>query len=108
MKKITLLAVLSLVLVSAYSFKEISDLKRNAAEVADRAGILIFADSKPVAKYEVIGEVKLGLGSSSNGCYKQAVDRLVEICKEKYPTGKALILKTENLRYSADVIDFRD
>ncbi|ALM50338.1 hypothetical protein AMR72_16460 [Flavobacterium psychrophilum] len=108
MRKITLLAVLSLVLVSAYSFKEISDLKRNAAEVVERDGILIFADSKPVAKYEVIGEVKLGFGSNSDGTYKRAISRLVEIAKDKYPTGKALILKTDEIKYSAEVIDFRD
>jgi hypothetical protein len=108
MKKITIAFTLGLIVALGFSFKTIYDLKQNSAEANELNGILMFTDSKPLMKYEIIGQVKLGLGSTHKDCYRDARVRLVEICKEKYPTGKGLMIKVDEFRYTADVIDFKE
>lgn len=105
MKKITLLFT-GLIVLSFLSF--ISYSNKAASEASAINGIYIFTDSKPLAEYEVIGEVKIGFGSFNNSTYAEARNRLIELCKRDYPTGEGLLINAEKVSMKAKVIDFKE
>ena len=107
MKKIILSILLVVVLTIGYSFKEYDITNNSTATVNQIDGLYIFTDSKPLSKYEVLGEVKLSFASTNNGSYKDAKNRLIEMCRDKYPNAQGLIINSETLRYPSQVIAFK-
>jgi len=84
-------------------------LKRNTAEVNQRAGFYLFVDSEPMADYEYLGTVKVSLGFDEFDVqYSNVRDRLIKKARKKYPEANGLILTfTTGGEDKADCIRFK-
>jgi len=100
-KKITI-GILALGLV-AMSFKMAVD-KANA-NVSSIDGINVFAYSKPIAKYDILGAVKV-TGIVKNDRGPHMVELLVEDAKKNFPSGEAIIIGADF--FKAEVIRFKE
>ncbi len=99
--KITL-GILTLGLI-VMSFKSATD--KTGATVETQNGIGVFAFSKPIGKYDILGMVKVkGIVSNEKGPHM--VELLVEYAKKNYPSGEAIIVNSDFEK--AEVIRFKD
>ncbi len=102
MKK-TITIVMVAVALGAMSFKMLSE--KSGANVEQVNGIYVFGFSKPTAKYDVLGMVKVrGIVSNEKGPHM--VDLLTGYAKKDYPSGEAIIVNSEFEK--AEVIKFKD
>ncbi len=91
------------VALGAMSFKMLSE--KSGANVEQVNGIYVFGFSKPTAKYDVLGMVKVR-GIVSNEKAPHMVDLLTSYAKKDYPSGEAIIVNSEFEK--AEVIKFKD
>jgi len=108
MKKISIGIIAGLTVVLLFSFSALYELSNKTAEVNTFDNIVVFAESKPVKDYTVIGHLKaptISFGQADG--FSAGRDYLVEKCKESYPTGEGLILDCSKTKLSADVITFK-
>lgn len=80
--------------------------KYGAATVHTYEGYLLFINSKPVRKYEVIGNVVMNLIDGRS--FKDQIYVLVAKTKDRYPNAWGLIIDTSKDRFRADVIAFNE
>lgn len=99
--KITI--ALAAIALGAMSFKMSIDKANANAEQVN--GIYVFGFSKPTAKYDVLGMVKIK-GMVSNEKAPHMVDLLTGYAKKDYPSGEAIIVNSEFEK--AEVIKFKD
>lgn len=102
MKKTIIFSVAAIAFI-ALSFKLAVDKVAATANVEN--GMSVFAYSKPVSKYDILGTVKIkGMVKSEKGPHM--VNLLIEGAKKDYPSGEAIIVGStfEN----AEVIRFKD
>lgn len=99
--KITvLISALALVF---FSFKLSVD--KTSAVAEEMNGVKVFAFSKPVSKYDILGMVKVkGMVKSEKGPHM--VNLLTEYAKKDYPSGEAIIVGADFEK--AEVIRFKE
>lgn len=102
MKKKVIYSVVALSIM-ALSFK--LSIDKTSASVSAVDGINVFAFSKPTAKYDILGMVKIkGIVKNEKGPHM--VELLVEYAKKDYPSGEAIIVGSDFEK--AEVIRFKD
>ena len=102
MKKQITIGILALGLL-AMSFRMAIDKTNANAQTVN--GISVFAYSKPTAKYDILGNVKVtGIVKNTKGPHM--VELMVEDAKKDYPSGEAIIVGADF--FKAEVIRFRD
>lgn len=100
--KITI-GILALGLV-AMSFRMAID--KTSATVEQINGISVFAFSKPTAKYDILGMVKIrGIVKSERGGHMAKL--LAQKAKDEFPSGEAIIISVNEFE-TAEVIKFKD
>lgn len=106
MKKI-ILGVITGVSLSAIAAFTVADyvVKDNTAEVYQYQQLAIFADSRPVKPYKVLGEVSFFFVKSYQ--YRDVRDRLINKAKKEFGMAQGLIMRVEQGDvFKADVITF--
>jgi len=89
--------------IVAMSFSELND--KSTAKVEEQNGIKVFAFSKPISKYDILGTVKVkGIVSNEKGPHM--VELLVEYAKKDYPSAEGIIVNSDF--FKAEVIRFKD
>jgi hypothetical protein len=103
MKTKIVIAVAALA-VATMSFKTLS-IDKTTATVEQMNGIYVYAFSKPVGKYDILGSVKVkGMVSNEKGPHM--VDLLTGYAKKDYPSADAIIVNSEFEK--AEVIKFKE
>jgi hypothetical protein len=98
----SLIGTILLTLTSA-AFK-LSEINKTAATVEQNQNISIFSYSKPIAKYDIIGSVKV-----PTICSDKAGDRLeilIKRAKKEFPSAEGLIIN--GFFGVAEVIKFKE
>lgn len=102
MKKLFILGI-ALVAIAFCSFKLAIDKSAATSEAVN--GIQVFAFSKPVTKYDILGSVKIkGIVTSEKGDHM--VKLFTEKAKKEYPSGEGIIVSSDFEK--AEVIKFKD
>jgi len=97
------IALIAVAGMAALSFKVVAD--RTAAVVQERDGLSVFAFSRPVSKYDVLGQVKVrGIVKNEKGPHM--VELLLEYAKRDYPSAEGIVVGSDFER--ADVIRFKE
>lgn len=101
--------LLSVVLLVATAFTVVNyEPKKATGEVEQIEGLYIFTDSKPVLKYEQLGQVKISYNIAKP--YQDARFDLIKEVKKDYPTAEGLILlfeSNETATYRANAFKFK-
>ena len=82
--------------------------KKATGEVEQIEGLYIFTDSKPVLKYEQLGQVKISYSIEKQ--YQDARYDLIKKVKNDFPTAEGLIMLIESAdtaSYRANAIKFK-
>ena len=102
MKTKIIFAVFAIAL-TGLSFKLAID--KTSASSQQVNGVYVFAYSKPVNKYDILGMVKIkGLVKNEKGPHM--VELLIEAAKKDYPSGEGIIVNSEFEK--AEVIKFKE
>jgi hypothetical protein len=92
-----------LIAICLVSFIEISD--HSAAKVEEKNSIKIFAYSRPISQYDILGMVKIkGMVSSEKAPHM--VELLLEKCKKDFPSAEGIIINSEFEK--AEAIKFKN
>ena len=90
--------------LTTMSFKMSIDKSSATAEQVN--GIHVFAFSKPTAKYDILGTVKIkGIVKSERGGHM--TNLLTQKAKDEFPSGEAIIIATNEFE-KAEVIRFKE
>jgi len=101
-KKIAVAVLLALTCF-IISFTKI-EINKTAATVQQNSNLSIFSFCKPVAKYDILGSVKVpAICSDKSG---DRIEILIKRCKKDYPSGEGLIVN--DFFGVAEVIKFKE
>lgn len=106
MKKVFI--AIALIALSAFSAIQVSDNKKNQAEVNEVQGLYVFTDSKPIAEYEYLGTVKNGMRLAGSSQYQPVRDILIKKVNKEFPQADGVIFHFVNgAADKADAIKFK-
>ena len=109
MKKSLIYASIAIAFMLLSGFAVQQSLKKSYAEVDQQKGVYIFVDSKPLADYEFMGEIKSGTGGFGGSQYSEVRNRLVDKCLKEYPKADGIILHfITGQKDRAEAIRFKD
>lgn len=89
----SIILFLSLVMLLAFSGITPPQTKNNAAEAKKHSNIYVFMECEPVAEYEELGKIKLGMVS---GCDWSVIrDKLIKKALKEYPNATGIIINND-------------
>jgi hypothetical protein len=80
--------------------------KYKKANVIETRGLLMFVNAIPAEKYTIIGEVAMNLIDSRK--YTDQIYVIINKIKKQYPDAYAVIINTEESRFTAEIITFNE
>lgn len=85
---LTVLLIGILLVTNSFIINE-NGSNKDVAKVEQLQGYYIFTDSKPVAEYDYIGNIKVSVAMSAD--YKTIRDKLIKKASKEYPRADGLI-----------------